>query len=157
MLNGTYYFRHALYRSLKCRRRLSRQCSSSDGTVNFSGTGTYTMAVTLLDGQFGPVSAGNVTGTYSIAASGQGFLSSPLFPGSGSIAGDSIYGLVNGQGIFVGSSTENQAGYNDVFIAAPLLSTVPTKPLHFPRFVFPGVNGSLRRQPQRPPSVESCR
>ena len=59
-------------------------------------------------------------GTYSIAASGQGFLSSPLFKG------DSIYGLVNAQGIFVGSSTENQNGYNDMFIAAPLAATPPT-------------------------------
>ena len=33
---------------------------------------------------------------------------------------------MNAQGIFVGSSTENLNGYNDVFIAAPLGSTVPT-------------------------------
>jgi uncharacterized protein (TIGR03437 family) len=48
-----------------------------------------------------------------------------LFPGSGSISGDLIYGMVNAQGIFVGSSTENQNGYNDVFIAAPLATPVP--------------------------------
>ena len=62
-----------------------------------------------------------LSGTYSIAASGQGFLSNPLFPGPP--AAILIYGMVNAQGIFVGSSTENQNGYNDVFIAAPLSNT----------------------------------
>ena len=34
--------------------------------------------------------------------------------------------MVNAQGIFVGSSTENLNGYNDVFIAAPLATPMPT-------------------------------
>jgi uncharacterized protein (TIGR03437 family) len=74
----------------------------------------------LLEGRSGQIQRGTIPGTYSIAASGYGFLSNPLF------SGDSIYGLVNAQGIFVGSSTENQNGNNDVFIAAPLGNTVPT-------------------------------
>ncbi len=37
-----------------------------------------------------------------------------------------INGLVNAQGIFVGSSTENPNGYNDLFIAAPLNNPLPT-------------------------------
>ena len=59
----------------------------------------------------------------SIAASGYGFMSSPLaslFNGS-SANGDVVYGLVS-NGIFVGSSTENGIGYNDLMIAAPLPS-----------------------------------
>ena len=110
MLNGTYYFRQVVY----------ELASGADGSVDgslynalafygsatFSGTGTYTMVVTLLDGRSGQFTRGNVSnGTYSIAASGHGFLSSPLFPGSGSVSGDSIYGMVNAQGSFVGSST----------------------------------------------------
>ena len=61
----------------------------------------------------GPES-GTLTGTYSISASGYGFISNPLS------SGDYVYGLVSQQGIFVGSSTES--GFNDLFIAAPFSS-----------------------------------
>ena len=87
------------------------------------------MSVTLADAQAGQLQKGNASGTYSIAASGYGFLSNPLFTGTSTIAGDSIYGLVNAQGIFVGSSTENLNGYNDLFVAAPLGSTLPSASL----------------------------
>jgi len=55
-----------------------------------------------------------LTGTYSISASGYGFLSNPLS------SGDYVYGLVSQQGIFVGSTTETTGGFNDLLIAAPL-------------------------------------
>ena len=127
MLNGTYYFRHVTYQLSNAGDGTLYYTFALYGTVTFNGTGTYTMSVTLAEGQAqGQLQRGTVNGTYSIAASGQGFLSNPLFPGSSSVPGDSIYGLVNAQGIFVGSSTENLNGYNDVFIAAPLGSTVPT-------------------------------
>jgi uncharacterized protein (TIGR03437 family) len=117
MLKGTYYFRQVIYVLSNAGDGSLSDAASLYGTVAFSGTGTYTMAVTLADGQSGQLQSGNITGTYSIAASGQGFLSSPLFKG------DSIYGLVNAQGIFVGSSTENVNAYNDMFIAAPIPAT----------------------------------
>ena len=41
-------------------------------------------------------------------------------------ANEVVYGMVSAQGIFVGSSTENTNGYNDMFIAAPLASPMPT-------------------------------
>jgi uncharacterized protein (TIGR03437 family) len=123
MLNtGPYYFRHVLYQLSSPVNGALYDAVSLYGTVTFSGTvpGTYTMNVTLLDGRSGQSGGGPVSGTYSIAASGQGFLSNPLS------TGDFIYGLVNAQGIFIGSSTENLNGFNDVFIAAPLASPVPT-------------------------------
>src|SRR5262249_45820662 len=61
---------------------------------------------------------GTLNGTYTISASGYGYISNPLS------TGDSIFGLVSQQGIFVGSSTES--GFNDIFIAAPLASPAPT-------------------------------
>ena len=121
MLNGTYYFRQVVYQLSSSADGSLADAASLYGTVSFSGTGTYTMNATLVDlaaQQLQPVTG--VAGTYSIAASGQGFLSSALFPG------DFIKGLVNQQGIFVGSSTETLNGYNDLFIAAPLASPVPT-------------------------------
>ena len=122
MLNGKYYFRHVLYQLSNAGTGALYDEVSLYGTVTFNGTapGTYTVSATEVDVQAQQMGSGTLSGTYSIAASGQGFLSNPLS------TGDSIYGLVNAQGIFVGSSTENLNGYNDVFIAAPLASPLPT-------------------------------
>jgi uncharacterized protein (TIGR03437 family) len=133
MLNGTYYFRHVTY-VLNFDNSGNSDGSLYDaaalyGTVTFDGAGKYSMSVTLADAQAGQLQKGNANGTYSIAASGNGFLSNPLFTGTSTTTGDSIYGLVNAQGIFVGSSTDNVNGYNDLFIAAPLGSTLPTASL----------------------------
>jgi hypothetical protein len=92
------------------------------GTIAFNGNGTYSFTNCLLyDSGYGlnTCAAFGVptSGTYSIAASGYGFLSSP-------IPGGAVYGLVSQQGIFIGSSTES--GFNDLFIAAPLASPAPT-------------------------------
>ena len=119
MLNGTYYFRHVLYQLSSAGDGSLYDTFALYGTVSFTGTGTYSMAFTASEGRTGQYGTSTVNGTYSIAASGHGFLSNPLF------SGDSIYGLVNAQGIFVGSSTENKNGNNDVFIAAPLASPLP--------------------------------
>ncbi len=120
MLNGQYYFRHVVYLLSSAGDGSLSDAYALYGTMTFNGTGAYTMSAIGSQGSTGQ--AGNVTtpGTYSIAASGQGFLSNPL------ASGDFIQGLVNAQGIFVGSSTENLQGYNDVFIAAPLASPLPT-------------------------------
>lgn len=120
MLNGTYYFRQVIYQLASSANGSLADAVSLYGSASFSGTGTYSMTVTLVDLAAGQLQHGTLTGTYSIAASGQGFLSSPLF------SGDYIFGLVNQQGIFVGSSTETLNGYNDLFIAAPLANPVPT-------------------------------
>ena len=131
MLNGTYYFREVIYGVGYNTGGLS-DAAALYGTITFNGSGTYTLNCNMLDYQGGLGLCAGVagvtgfglptTGTYSIAASGQGFLSSPVS------SGDSIYGLVSQQGIFVGSSTES--GFNDLFIAAPL-STPPPTPATF--------------------------
>jgi uncharacterized protein (TIGR03437 family) len=118
LLKGTYYFRDVYYTVSDDSGDLG-EATAVYGTIAFSGTGTYTANVTLYDSGEG-LESGTVSGTYSIAASGYGFLSSLLY------SGDSIYGLVNQQGIFVGSATETANGYNDLFIGAPLASPAPT-------------------------------
>jgi uncharacterized protein (TIGR03437 family) len=121
MLNGQYYFREVMY-FVSSTGALSQDAIY--GTITFNGSGTYSISCTVYDSTYGLGSCGitgfglPTTGTYSIAASGQGFLSSPAF------SGVSVYGLVSQQGIFVGSSTEN--GFNDLFIAAPLATPLPT-------------------------------
>jgi uncharacterized protein (TIGR03437 family) len=120
MLKGTYYFRHVIYQLGGAGDGSLADALSAYGTITFSGTGTYTTNLTLVDLAAQQLQSGTTSGTYSVAASGQGFLSDSL------VKGDFIFGLVNQQGIFVGSSTENQGGYHDLFIAAPLASPAPT-------------------------------
>jgi uncharacterized protein (TIGR03437 family) len=121
MLNGTYYFRDVAF-FLSSTGSLS-EADALYGTIAFNGNGTYSFTnCTLYDSGYGlnTCAAFGVptSGTYSIAASGYGFLSSPI-PGGGA-----VYGLVSQQGIFIASSTES--GFNDLFIAAPLASPAPT-------------------------------
>ena len=120
MLNGTYYFREVVY-FLSSTGALS-QADALYGTIAFNGSGSYSLNCTVYDSGYGLGTCTQfglpASGTYSIAASGYGFLSG-LIPNGGS-----IYGLVSQQGIFAGSSTES--GFNDLFIAAPLASPAPT-------------------------------
>ena len=117
MLSGTYYFREVFYALADTAGDLN-EATALYGTITFSGTGTYTMNATYADSSVGLGSL-STSGTYSIAASGHGFLSNPLS------SGDSIYGLVSQQGIFVGSSTEN-GSFNDIFVAAPVATPLPS-------------------------------
>jgi len=108
MLSGSYYFREVLI-------------TSTDevvmyGNINFSG-GTYNISgAQRLDcnqnGCSGP-SPFSISGTYTISASGFGFISEQLISSQ-------IYGAVGANGVFIGSSTEN--GDWDLFIAAPVTS-----------------------------------
>jgi uncharacterized protein (TIGR03437 family) len=112
LLKGSYYFREVFYIVQDYYGDLSRAIALY-GQVTFDGNGNYTMNAMAADSNgYGPQPLGAVTGTYSIAASGYGYLSNPLS------TGDYVYGLVSKQGYFVGSSTES--GFNDLFVAAPL-------------------------------------
>ena len=119
MLKGTYYFREVFYDVGYNDGSLS-EATALYGSINFSGTGTYTAQVSLFDSNAGLESGPINNGTYSISASGYGFISNPVS------SGDFIYGLVGQSGIFVGSTTETTAGFNDMFVAAPLASPAPT-------------------------------
>jgi uncharacterized protein (TIGR03437 family) len=121
LLTGTYYFREVFYIIADNFGDLGRALALY-GTVSFDGAGKYTMAATLLDSNAASLQSGTLTGTYSIAASGYGFLSNPLS------TGDRIFGLVAQNKIFVGSSTEaaSNTGFNDLFVAAPVASPAAT-------------------------------
>jgi uncharacterized protein (TIGR03437 family) len=120
MLNGTYYFRQVIYVIGDEYGDLERAISLY-GNISFNGSGSYTItSAQVADSNNETLVPLTTTGTYSIAASGYGLMSSPY------VTGDYIYGLVSNQGIFVGSSTETQNVYNDMMIAAPLASPAPT-------------------------------
>ena len=129
LLKGTYYFREVLYVVGSDQYGDLSQAIAMYGNITFSGTGTYTLSCQVADSSLGMLTclawlqdyygtSATTSGTYSISASGYGFLSNPLSPT------DRVYGLVSQQGIFVGSSTES--GFNDMFVAAPLASPAAT-------------------------------
>jgi uncharacterized protein (TIGR03437 family) len=108
MLNGKYYFRELIF--------TSTDEAAVYGNITFSG-GTYSISGTqIFDcNQTGCSLPSNysTSGTYTISASGFGFISEQLL-------NSQIYGAVGANGVFVGSSTES--GAYDLFIAAPVSS-----------------------------------
>jgi uncharacterized protein (TIGR03437 family) len=126
-LNGAYYLRQVFYFVSDDEGDLG-EAMNVQGEITFSGTGTYSFTGTLLDSSSGsatPVAVTALTGTYVVSASGEGIISAvnPDFPS------DQIIGLVS-HGVFIGSSTENGNGYNDLFIAAPIGSVATNATLN---------------------------
>jgi uncharacterized protein (TIGR03437 family) len=118
LLKGTYYFREAVWIVGDQSGNLEH-AGSVYGNIVFDGNGNYSLSGANLAVDGGAPTAYAQSGTYTISASGYGYISSPAF------MGDSIYGLVS-QGIFIGSATENHNAYNNLFIAAPVSSPAAT-------------------------------
>ena len=126
-LNGAYYMRQVFYFVSDDAGDLG-EAMNVQGNITFNGAGGYTFTGSLLDSASGsstPVAVNTATGTYVISASGEGYISAvnPDFPS------DQIIGLVS-HGVFIGSSTENGNGYNDLFIAAPIGSVATNATLN---------------------------
>jgi uncharacterized protein (TIGR03437 family) len=122
LLKGTYYFREVAWLVGDNSGDL-QEAVSVYGSITFDGNGNWTIttangAQVMDSNNNAPQTNFTASGTYSIAASGYGSMSSLISQG------DSVFGLVS-QGIFVASSTEN-GNYNDLFIAAQLPSPTPT-------------------------------
>ena len=127
LLKGTYYFRHVVWFIGDSYGDLG-DAFSIYNTITFDGNGNYTVTgATLYDAYENETLTFSVNGTYSIAASGYGFLQSPASQFIGEELGitlstpDLIYGMVS-NGIFMGAATEQNNSYNDMFIAAPVSS-----------------------------------
>src|ERR1700693_439217 len=104
LLNGNYYFREVTL--------TSSDAYAVYGTITFA-SGSYSVNAFAIQASTGNEGPYTTTGTYSIAASGFGFINNPLI-------GSPVYGLVGFNGVFVGSITETSV--SDIFIAAPLTS-----------------------------------
>jgi len=111
LLSGNYYFREVIYDSS------GGDAYTLYGPISFSGTGSYTMNATEIDVGQGEGQTNTITGTYAIGAGGFGYITNPL------ASGTVIRGMVS-NGVFIGSSTEG--GFNDLFVAGQIPSTVPT-------------------------------
>ena len=121
LLSGIYYFREVAYVVGDNNGDLSEAVAIYGG-INFDGHGRYTITgASVYDSSVGAPQSFSTSGTYSISASGYGFLSSPISKG------DTVYGLTS-QGILIASTTETANGFNDFFVAAPIASPAPTTP-----------------------------
>jgi uncharacterized protein (TIGR03437 family) len=125
LLKGTYYFRHVMWVVDNTQSGSLTDALALYNTITFDGNtnanGTYTINGVLFDGASGSLQNETLSGTYSIAASGFGFIDNAFAALVFGAGGDEISGLVS-NGVFIGSSTENLNGYNDLFIAAPVTS-----------------------------------
>lgn len=128
LLTGSYYFRDISYVVADASGDL-KEAAVLFGTMVFDGKGGYTIAAgaaTLNDSSQPPQSpVAAIMGTYTISASGYGYISHPLSPG------DDIYGLAAKlspfqAGVFTGSATENTNRFNDWFMAAPMPASLAT-------------------------------
>jgi len=120
MLNGTYYFRQVVYTVGDGSADLG-DAAAVYGEITFNGNGTYTFSgagsnggVVIVDATQGAGALPAGSGTYAIGAGGYGYIDSPA------ASGDAVFGVVSASGVFVGSSTDNSYGYNDMFIAAKI-------------------------------------
>ncbi|MDX1984141.1 MAG: IPT/TIG domain-containing protein [Bryobacteraceae bacterium] len=113
LLQGAYNYREVVWVAADEAGNLERSVAFT-GTIEFDGEGGYTLSARVMDSREGVEQNYNTTGSYRIAASGFGFLTSPVREDG------SVYGLVS-RGIFIGSSTDSQI--NDLFIAAPAGAT----------------------------------
>lgn len=124
LLNGAYYCRQVLYFVTDQAGDIG-DYMNVQGTITFNGSGAYTFSGSILDSAASTYPTPQTftgSGSYVISASGEGYMTAvnPDFPN------DQIVGLVSQGGVFIGSSTENVNGYSDMFIAAPVGSTVST-------------------------------
>src|SRR5579884_904549 len=123
-LHGTYYFREVVWTVASNDGTLG-EAIAAYGNIVFDGNGNYALSNAQVCDSASCLAPSSVqsfqaSGTYSISASGYGFIKGL------SARNESIYGLTSPQGIFIGSSTDNSTGFNDLFIAAPLPSPAPT-------------------------------
>ncbi len=126
-LNGAYYMRQVFYFVTDDAGDIG-EAMNVQGEITFNGSGTYSFSGTILDSSaatFPTPQAFTATGTYTVAASGEGSISAvnPDFPN------DQIIGLVS-HNVFIGSSTENGNGYNDMLIASPIGSVATNATLN---------------------------
>jgi len=124
-LTGSYYMRQVLYVVADQAGDLGNAITLQ-GEITFNGAGNYSFTGNILDASastFPTPQPLTTSGAYAISQSGEGFINAVIGAYDSTYASDQVIGLVSQGGVFIGSSTENNTGYNDLFIAAPIGST----------------------------------
>jgi uncharacterized protein (TIGR03437 family) len=127
LLNGTYYFRQVMWLGGYNSANNLQEAVAVYGNIVFSGKGTYTLTAKAADAAEKTVTSITGSGTYTIASSGYGYMSTPLQFVYCRFEGDEINLLVSPSKVVVGNTTDNNTGYNDLFLAAPT-PAAPTLP-----------------------------
>jgi uncharacterized protein (TIGR03437 family) len=126
LLNGTYYFRQVMWLGGYNSANDLQEAIAVYGNIVFGGNGTYTLTAKAADAAENTVTSITGSGTYTIAASGYGYMSTPLQFVYSQFEGDEINLLVSPSKVVVGSTTDNNTGYNDLFLAAPAPTSTPS-------------------------------
>jgi uncharacterized protein (TIGR03437 family) len=126
LLNGTYYFRQVMWLGGYNSANNLQEAIAVYGNIVFGGNGTYTLIAKAADGAENTVTSITGSGTYTIASSGYGYMSTPLQFVYSKFGGDQINLLVSPSKVVVGNTTDNNTGYNDLFIAAPTPISTPS-------------------------------
>lgn len=126
LLNGTYYFRQVMWLGGYNSANDLEEGIAVSGNIVFAGNGTYTLTAKAADAAENTVTSITGSGTYTLGASGYGYMSTPLQFVYSKFEGDEINLLVSPSKVVVGSTTDNNTGYNDLFIAAPAPTSAPS-------------------------------
>jgi uncharacterized protein (TIGR03437 family) len=126
LLNGTYYFRQVMWLGGYNSANALQEAIAVYGNIVFGGNGTYTLTAKAADAAENMVTSITGSGTYTVAASGYGYMSTPLQFVYSQFEGDEINLLVSPSKVVVGSTTDNNTGYNDLFVAAPAPTSTPS-------------------------------
>ncbi len=126
LLNGTYYFRQVMWLGGYNSANDLHEAIAVYGNIVFGGNGTYTLTAKAADAAENTVTSITGSSTYTIAASGYGYISTPLQFVYSQFEGDEINLLVSPSKVVVGSTTDNPTGYNDLFVAAPAPTSTPS-------------------------------
>ncbi len=126
LLNGTYYFRQVMWLGGYNSANDLQEAIAVYGNIVFGGNGTYTLTAKAVDAAENTVTSITGSGTYTIAASGYGYMSTPLQFVYSRFEGDEINLLVSPSKVVAGSTTDNNTGYNDLFLAAPAPTSTPS-------------------------------
>jgi uncharacterized protein (TIGR03437 family) len=126
LLNGTYYFRQVMWLGGYNSANNLQEAVAVYGDIVFSGNGTYTLTAKAADAAENTVTSITGSGTYTIGASGYGYMSTPLQFVYSRFAGDEINLLVSPSKVVAGNTTDSNSGYNDLFLAAPASTSTPS-------------------------------
>jgi uncharacterized protein (TIGR03437 family) len=126
LLNGTYCFRQVMWLGGYNSANDLQEAIAVYGSIVFDGNGTYTLTAKAADAAVNSVTSITGSGTYTIAASGYGYMSTPLQFVYSQFEGDEINLLVSPSKVAVGSTTDNNTGYNDLFLATPAPTSTPS-------------------------------
>jgi uncharacterized protein (TIGR03437 family) len=114
-LKGSYFVRQVLLSDFNSNTGSIGRAQSLLGTMVFDGAGNYSFSGTLTDTNAGSTpTAYSVTGGYSVESSGLAQIYNPILNDGQTF----LFGAV-AQSVALASSTENQYGDTDVFIAIP--------------------------------------